>query len=170
LSELLRDPRYVLPLAVLLFVIVISAAMGAGPSAVDSAVPDVRGRGLPFIPAPTPTPDYTNDYQRAIDLGTLREASLAYYRLNGYFPSTHDTVVPLCEGQADAGCILKQSARGVPIGDGEAPYYYVSDGTTYAIFIAKSDAPGDPALCPGALPPGLTDRPLMCMVVGAPVP
>lgn len=168
MSELIRDPRYIVPLGVLIFVIVISAAMGAGPKAVDSAVPDVTGRGLPFIPDPTPTPDYTNDYQRAIDLGTLREAALAYHARNGFFPSTNETVVPLCEGKADAGCVLKQSARGIPVGDGESPYFYVSDGSTYAVFIARSDVAGASGECPPALPSQLSSGPVTCVQVRVP--
>jgi len=159
LSELLRDPRYVIPLIMLIVVIVISAAMGAGPNAVDSAVPSVPG--IPREGEPSPTPDVSNDYRRAIDLGTLREAAQNFYRRNGLYPSTAGAVVALCIDALDVGCTLRE-ARGLPSGDGEFPYHYASDGATYALFIARADTPGDIDACPASLPPALSDVPVMC--------
>jgi len=159
LSELFRDPRYLIPLAMLVGVIVISAAMGAGPAAVDSAVPAVPG--IPRTENPTPTPDASNDYRRAIDLGVLRDAAQTFYRTHGSFPSTGGAVVALCVDAADAGCALRE-ARGLPSGDGEFPYHYASDGSAYAVFIARADTPGDETQCPATLPPSLSGMPVMC--------
>jgi hypothetical protein len=162
LSELLRDPRYLLPLAMLLGVIIIAAAMGAGPKAVTSAVPEI-----PYVPRAAtaePTVDLVRDYGRAIDLGALREAALEAHRRTGTFPDSGGNVVPLCATITDVGCALRE-ARGLPSGDGDRPYYYASDGATYAIFIARSDARGDMTRCPAALPAELLDVSLMCVFV-----
>ena len=161
-----RDPWYVVPLGMLVGVIIISAAMGAGPSAVDSAVPSVPG--IPRQIEPTPTPDYTNDYTRTADLFALKDAALNYYRRNGFFPTTNNAIVALCSGNADAGCVLRQSVRGIPVGDGESPYYYMSDGSSYVIFVARSDAQGDLTQCPSALPPDLANTPVICSYAEAP--
>ncbi len=164
MSELFRDPRYLLPLAMLVGVIIISAAMGAGPAAVDSAVPAVPG--IPRAGSPTPTPDVSNDYRRAIDLGILREAAESFHRKNGSFPNTNSAVVALCVDAVDAGCSLRE-ARGLPSGDGEFPYYYASDGATYAVFIARADFLSDATACSVTLPSHLRDYPVMCSRVEA---
>lgn len=166
MSELLRDPRYLLPLAMLSGVIIISAAMGAGPKAVTSAVPEI-----PYVPraevaTPEPTVDLVRDYGRAIDLGALGEAALDVHRRTGAFPDSGGRVVALCATIGDVGCALRE-ARGLPSGDGDRPYYYISDGSTYAMFIARSDARGDMSRCPLELPPELRDVPLMCVYVEA---
>jgi hypothetical protein len=140
-------------------VIIISAAMGAGPAAVDSAVPAVPG--LPRSDGPTPTPDVSNDYRRAVDLGLLREAAREYYQKRGSFPNTGGRVVALCAATVDAGCALRE-ARGLPSGDGESPYYYVSDGASYAVFIARTDFVDDPSACPKPLPRELAEGTVMC--------
>ena len=165
MSELFRDPRYLIPLAMLIGVIVISAAMGAGPDAVDSAVPAVPG--LPRAGEPSPTPDLSNDYRRAIDLGVLREAALTFYKKTGVFPNTRGAAVTLCVDAVDVGCSLRE-ARGLPSGDGELSYYYASDGVSYAVFIARADNPGDQSECPPALPPQLVGMPLICARTEAP--
>jgi hypothetical protein len=164
LSELIRDPRYTLPLAMLVAVIIISAAMGAGPGAVDSAVPS-----LPYVPrqdaaAPTASPELVRDYARASDLGALREAALASYRRTGAFSDTRGGVVELCSEPAGTACALLE-ARGLPSDDGTHPYYYASDGLTYAVFIARAEVQGDETPCPAALPPDLANTALICVRV-----
>ncbi len=167
MSELFRDPRYVIPLAMLIFVIVVSAAMGAGPSAVDSAVPEI-----PFVPrqeesAAPPSAELMKDYQRAVDLGNLHDAALAVRERTGAFPSTNGAVVELCASSADRGCTIRE-ARGLASGDGEFPYYYASDGATYATFVARAETQGDTSRCPAPLPAALESAPVMCVRVEAP--
>jgi hypothetical protein len=160
----MRDLRYLLPLAMLLGVVLISAAMGAGPKAVTSAVPEI-----PYVPraqtgSSAPDPDLIRDQARAIDLGGLREAALDAHRRTGAFPDSGNSVVTLCETIGDAGCALRE-ARGLPGGDGEFPYYYASDGKTYAVFIARAESNGDTSKCPRDLPSGLKGVPLICVYV-----
>jgi hypothetical protein len=164
LSELLRDPRYLLPLAMLLAVILISAAMGAGPDAVTSAVPEIPYVPRADTPTPEPTSEHLRDYQRAADLGALREAALAVHRRTGAFPDSRNAIVPVCETVGDVGCALRE-ARGLPSGDGTRPYYYASDGESYAVFIARTDERADDSRCPMVLPVELRDKPLMCVFV-----
>ena len=169
MSELFRDPRYVIPLAMLIFVIIVSAAMGAGPGAVDSAVPSI-----PYVPrqgetqtAEPPSAALIKDYQRAVDLGKLHDAALAIRERTGAFPSTNDTVVELCASPADRGCAIREE-RGLASGDGEFPYYYASDGATYATFVARAETQGDVSRCPAPLPAALVGVPVMCVRVEAP--
>ncbi len=150
----------------LAMVIVISAAMGAGPNAVDSAVPSI-----PYVPRTGPesaSPDLTKDYARGIDLGQLREAALTYYRQNGSFPNTDGMIIPICDDGANVACGLKLAVSDVPIGDGDHPYQYASDGATYALFIAQSDVQGDFAQCPALVPVQLASSALMCTRLEAP--
>lgn len=166
MSELIRDPRYVIPLIMLVMVIVISAAMGAGPGAVDSAVPSI-----PYVPragSEATSPDLTKDYARGIDLGRLREAALVYYRQNGSFPNTDGMIIPICDDGANTACGLKLAASDIPLGDGEHPYQYASDGVSYALFIAQSDVQGDVAQCPALVPVQLASSALMCTRLEAP--
>lgn len=162
MSELLRDPRYLLPLAMLLSVILVSAAMGAGPDAVTSAVPEIPYVPRASSPTPVPTSEALRDFRRASDLGSLREAALAVHRRTGAFPDTAGEVLPVCEAVGDVGCALRED-RGLASGDGDRPYYYASDGETYAVFIARTDVRGDTARCPANLPAELRDVPLTCV-------
>jgi hypothetical protein len=165
LSELFRDPRYVIPLIMLMFVIVVSAATGAGPGAVDSAVPS-----LPYVPREegVPAPDLARDYARGVDLGKLREAALGYYRQAGSFPDTENQAVAICEDGANSACALRLVQEDLPLDDGEHPYYYASDGMTYALFIAKAEVKGDMSQCPELVPVELASSPLMCTRLEAP--
>ena len=168
MSELFRDPRYLMPLAVLFGVILISAAMGAGPGALDARVPSIPL--VPRAPENSATTDLTRDYARGIELGVLRETALSYYRQNGSFPGTGDRIIEICKDNANVACGLKLANPDIPIEDGRSPYLYASDGATYALFIARSDVQGDTAQCPELVPRELASHPLMCARVAAPVP
>lgn len=166
MTELLRDPRYLMPLAVLFGVILISAAMGAGPGALDARVPSIPL--VPRVPEDSSSPDLTRDYARGIDLGVLREAALGYHRQNGSFPNTDGRIIELCRDNGNVACGLRLANPDLPETDGKTPYLYASDGRTYALFIARSDVQGDTAECPELVPRELASKPLMCARVVAP--
>jgi hypothetical protein len=161
LRDIVRDPRYIAPLAVLVAVILVSAALG--------------GRALPSVGAsdqPTPTArptealspeDQLLDARRALDLGYLRDALALYRRRNGAYPSTGGRVATLCDKPSDAGCALSSLGSRLPFSDGELPYWYASDGATYFSLISRAQQSGDTSQCPRPLPKELAVAPVMCV-------
>lgn len=152
MTEIFRDPRYLVPLGILLAVIVVSAALVYDERAAQGS-------------APTPVPDAAAvvDYRRIVELGRLRDAAVEYARKHGELPSTHDEIVPLCALPDDAGCALRDVAPDLPADDGQLPYWYQSDGRSYFLFIARANADGDARDCPPVLPAPLSSGPVMCV-------
>ena len=97
------------------------------------------------------------DQLRRDDLETLRQALERYAAANGRYPSTANKVQTLCLYQTlDAGCALTTVLPGLPSRDPlGAPvangYWYLSDGTSFAL-MARQEATGvDKAQCPREL-------------------
>ena len=159
--DMVRDPRYIAPLAVLLAVILVSAALGG------RALPSVGASGRPSAtPGPTEVlsrEDQLLDARRALDLGKLRDALTLYRRRNGTYPSTAGRITTLCDQPSDAGCALSSLGAKLPFSDGELPYWYASDGSTYFALIARAQQAGDTSRCPGPLPDELAVAPVMCI-------
>lgn len=149
-----RDPRYLLPLAILLGVIVVSAVL---------VYNDQAAAGSAATPEPPADPALVADYYRSIDLGKLRDAAVEYVRQNGWLPSTQNQIQPVCAAAGDAGCALHDVRDGLPAGDGRDPYWYQSDGETYFLFIARANHAHDRSDCPPVLPPALVAGPIMCL-------
>ena len=169
--EMFRDPRYLAPLAVLLGVIFLSAALaqhGSKGSAAASALsPTVLAATA--TPDPTPTPDGAAiDARRLRDLVKVRDALLAYRRQHGKFPVTKNGITTICAAPTDAGCVLSETGS-VPFADGDQPYWFISDGARVAL-VARAESASDPAQCPAALPAALVGTPVMCLKFDRPAP
>ena len=113
-------------------------------------------------PAPAAADPVALDFARALDLNSVRDALIAYEARNGAFPSTGGGLTTLCASKNDRGCALREVAAGVPFNDGLAPYWYASDGRTYTLAARAALPQADTSQCPDALPPELSDTPIMC--------
>ena len=113
-------------------------------------------------PTPNATDPVTLDFARALDLNAIRDALIDYEVRNGAFPSTGGALTTLCATKNDRGCALREVNAGVPFNDGVAPYWYASDGGTYTLVARAALPQGDTSRCPDALPPELSDTPIMC--------
>ncbi|HXK34446.1 MAG TPA: hypothetical protein VNM91_10585 [Dehalococcoidia bacterium] len=150
MTEIFRDPRYLVPLGILLAVIVVSAALVYDGRTAQSS-------------APAPDAATVVDYRRIVDLGRLRDAAVEYGRKHAELPSTSDEIVPLCALPGDAGCAFRDVAPDLPVDDGQLPYWYQSDGRSYFLFIARANKHGDTRDCPPVLPAPLSSGPVMCV-------
>jgi hypothetical protein len=163
---MLRDPRYLLPLAVLAGVILVSAAF-ARQGHVSSAAGTVAGAATAAAArtsasAPEATPDDASvDHRRAGDLAAIQEALDAYRQRTGGYPDTKKALTTLCAYPGDAGCALSSIAPDLPFSDGEVAYRYESDGSSYHL-IAPARAQGDTSQCP-RLPQELASASLICV-------
>lgn len=164
-----RDPRYLVPLSVLLGVILVSAALaqnGPGTRAASSPSPTpaaTQDSPSATEPPPPPTPDDAAiDARRMQDLVKVRDALLAYRRQHGKFPVTKNGITTLCANPSDPGCVLGSVAGGAPFADGDQPYWFLSDGTR-VVLVAPAQIASDTAQCPPALPPALAGGPVLCL-------
>lgn len=163
---MLRDPRYLAPLGVLLGVILLSAVLAqraSGDSAAASA-PSATAviDDATATPAPTSTPDGgAIDAARLQDLVKVRDALLAYRRLHGKFPITKNAAT-ICAAPSDPGCVVALEPGTVPFADGDQPYWFVSDGARVTL-IAPAHTPFNAAQCPPVLPAILTGQPVICL-------
>jgi hypothetical protein len=148
-----RDPRYLLPLAILLGVIVVSAVLVANErAAAGSAAPGSEAEAAAVV-----------DYYRSIDLNRLRDAAIEYGRRHGLLPTTGGLIQQVCATPQDAACALREVAEQLPAGDGRDPYWYQSDGSSYFLFISRANGEHDRSDCPPVLPPALVAVPIMCL-------
>jgi type II secretory pathway pseudopilin PulG len=167
----LRDPRYIVPLAVLICVIGVSAALGRSAS-------NAAGEPVASTPtaeataAPTATPlgpsqeDAALDARRRSDLAAIAVALDAYRTRNGSYPSTQNDFATLCAQAFDAGCLLTTVTKQLPANDRTYPYWYQSDGTTYTLFSRLQTAVAD-SDCPAQTPPALANMPTVCLSGGS---
>src|SRR5205823_1898603 len=95
----------------------------------------------------------------------LREALSAYYKRRGSYPDTNDAVIRLCETVSRPACALGAVVRDDPSSTGSLPYWYASDGDTYAAFVSPAAAGSSTEDCPPNLPWLLAAMPLMCVRV-----
>ena len=164
-----RDPRYLAPLAVLIGVIFLSAALaqhGSKGSAAASAV-SPTATAAAAQPTAIPTPDDAAlDAHRLQDLVKVRDALLAYRRQHGKFPVTKNGITTICAAPTDPGCVLSETGS-VPFADGDQPYWFISDGARVAM-VARAATASDPAQCPAALPAALAGAPVMCLKLDRP--
>jgi hypothetical protein len=161
-SELLRDPRYLVPLAILVAVLLLSVAWGRGNRSVSGTEPADPTAGT--LDAGVAPPSLTADGRRSFDLSRIRDALAVYRQRYGGFPGTANVTTTLCAQPTDAGCALGGVVRRLRFADGAGrPYWYVSDGATYYALIAASDADGDPGMCPTPLPVEVAGGPVMCV-------
>jgi hypothetical protein len=164
LVEMLRDPRYLLPLALLLLVIAISFALGRGNTHAQSNMPIVRVSAGAAVGTAT-ADDAAIDARRTADLQRLKEALVLYRRRRGAVPSTNNAIVPACVVPTDAGCALSVAQNDLHYADGGDPYWYASDGTRF-VLIAPMKSAADASDCPPGLPAELAVGPLFCLKGG----
>lgn len=168
-----RDPRYLLPLAILIGVIVVSAALvergRTSAKTASPAAPAVSVTAIGDAPAAEATPrldDQFVDARRALDLVQLRDALAEYRKQHNGYPSTDGAVTTLCATPSDAGCALSSIMPDAPFGDDGGPYWYVSDGRNFATLIAIAKLPHVRGQnCPRQLPPALSGGQLICVSV-----
>jgi hypothetical protein len=160
LVELLRDPRYLAPLGVLIVVILIASLLGRGDSHAQSQAP----AGQPHATGPVdPTPDTAAiDARRMSDLTRGRDALEDYLGRYGSFPNTRNTLTTLCAQPSDAGCELKNVSHDLSFSDGDAVYWYASDGARF-VLIATALTAQDTGDCPVGLPAELAAAPVICV-------
>jgi hypothetical protein len=165
---MLRDPRYTVPLGILLGVILVSAVlMNRQTSAASPAVPSTTPSAVDAAAA-TPVPaDQSLDWSRAADLAKLRGAVELYHTRRGAYPSTGNAVVQICADPVKPSCAVAAVVRQDPAAAESLPYWYVSDGSTYATFVSPADVAGDPKDCPPRLPSPLASKPVMCVRIQA---
>lgn len=168
-----RNPRYWLPIFVLVAVIVVSTAFALVEDGNDATLvtnPPASAIETPAAaaasPTPAPAPDLYQvwyDARRALELGKLHDALIAYKTRFGAYPSTGGAAQTICAKPSDAGCALSNVATDLSYTDGEFPYWYASDGATYYKLISKAEIAGDTGQCPDDLPAELAGGPVICL-------
>jgi hypothetical protein len=158
----LRNPRYLLPLAALIAVTVISLALAQATSTDAGSSPQTVARPTAVPASPTPVAQSPADGRRAADLATIGDLLATYKSRNGTYPTTDKYFATLCQLAFDAGCLLTTISKNLPVTDGANPYWYQSDGQSYTLF-AVADAKPDPDICPAEVPPALAGKPLICL-------
>ena len=149
MSRVLRDPSYMISLAVLGAVLAISVALGRG-----------------AFSASTPNPQATIaqvllDWRRLLDLDA-NSAALEMYRARyGVYPSS-EGFTTFCSLAYDPGCLVTFVTTKASASDGTYPYWYWSDGKTYTLF-ARVEMPIVGNRCPDEVPPPLADTPVFCL-------
>jgi len=159
----LRNPPYLLPLAALIAVTVISLALAQATStdavSTPRTVAQASATAVPATPAAAQSPA---DARRAADLAKVGDLLATYRSRNGTYPTTEKYFATLCQLAFDAGCLLTTVSKDLPVTDGATPYWYRSDGQSYTLF-AVADAKADPDNCPAETPPTLAGKPLICL-------
>jgi hypothetical protein len=153
-----RDPRYLVPLGVLVAVILISAVLGRAAESTDApAGSDVRSSGV------APTPDASlRDLQRTGDLFRVRDALEAYRSQHGAVPSTGNVLMALCEDRDDPGCSLESIDHQLKFSYDGDRYWYASDGQRFVV-IARADQAAPTNECPVGLPREIAGKPIICV-------
>lgn len=160
MTDVIRDPRYWLSLAVLIGVIVLSAAKGSSGTGAPSAIvePTITATASPAGPS---TADVELDQKRRDDLATIAEVLDEYRAKHGAYPSTHNEFGTVCNMPFDAGCQLVNISWKLPVSDGTYPYWWQSDGRDYTLFTRVQTPVADNG-CPAVVPPALTGLNLVC--------
>lgn len=166
----LRDPRYAVPLGVLLAIVVLSLALtrassgdGRGGDAARGPE-DVSPMAATRTPTPTGTPSLDSillDLRRREDVVNIVAALQTYRGRYGSYPTTGGTTTTLCSNAEDAGCGLSAVAESLPAGDGRSAYWYSSDGESFAV-VTRIDGVESPSDCPQDLPGELGGARLYC--------
>src|SRR5437899_3252399 len=132
---MLRDPRYLLPLAILVGVIAVAALLADGDA---RAASNLTQPAMPATPVDAGSRSgvgpagiaLRHDLRRSQDLEELRSGVAVYHVHHGAYPNTDNAVTPMCEAPSDAGCEVAAVAA-VRFDDGDLPYWYASDGESY---------------------------------------
>jgi hypothetical protein len=165
-----RDPWYGSSLAALCVILAAGGLFLATRSSDGDVAPDAIVNVTATVvstPAaaasPTPVPDpVTFDYARALDLLKVGKALDAYYEQHGTYPDSEGEVTTLCDETGDPGCVLTTVMIDVPFDDGNDPYWYLSDGSTFTLVARSALSQEDTTACPADLPPAITGVPVMC--------
>ncbi len=160
MADVIRDPRYWLSLAVLIGVIVVSAATGGSGTSVSDATGEPVIVATPSPVGPSPA-DAELDQKRSEDLATIAEVLETYRATHGAYPSTHNEFGTVCDMPFDAGCQLIDTSWKLPVSDGTYPYWWQSDGRAYTLF-TRVQTPVTDTACPAIVPPALTGLDLVC--------
>jgi hypothetical protein len=164
---MLRDPWYVVSLAVLFGVIAVSLGFAGGSSAASTP----NASPIPSTGAIDPTPaaepprapaQAALDARRAEDLDADAAALEIYRTRNGAYPSSEENFMTFCKLAFDPGCQVIAVTTKISAGDGTYPYWYRSDGKTYTLF-ARAEAESADSRCPSELPPQLVSAPVLCV-------
>lgn len=166
-----RDPWYVASLLAIVAVIVLAISFSRGgddaaadepQAAVATATPTARAAATPTA---VKTPGYDMvllDAKRAGDLDAIADAVELFRQRTGRYPTTTGGAYEhVCTPASDVGCGL--ASYGVTaFDDGELPYWYSSDGSTYFNLVATSAFTHDVSAC-GTLPGELSGKPAICI-------
>lgn len=162
MSNIIRDPAYVVGVLVLAGVIALSVVLGDGSS--SAAVPPhvAASPSAPTAVAPpevaTPTP---LDARRASDL-EKDQAALGDYRLKtGGYPTSEGLFVEFCHYGFEPGCSLISFSKEISGGDGIRQYWYRSDGKEFTLY-AESETASPNGRCPAEQPPQFASAPALC--------
>jgi hypothetical protein len=168
--DTIRDPRYSLPLAVLICVIVVSAVLGRTGTQASTAQDAPAASGPTVVSSPAPSgpsaADVALDTRRRDDLASVAGALDAYRAKAGVYPSTQGDFATLCVRAFDAGCLLTTVTKQLAASDGAYPYWYQSDGKTYTLFTRLQTAM-DANGCPAQAPPALASVSIYCLSGGS---
>ncbi len=160
MNNSLRNPRYLLPLGVLIAVTIVSLALAQATTPDGGSQPQVAAPTAAAVP--TAATESPADAARAADLATIADVLATYKSRNATYPTTQQYFATLCQLAFDAGCLLTTVSKDLPVTDGTTPYWYRSDGQSYTLF-AAADASPDPDTCPAETPPALAGKPLICL-------
>ena len=166
MSNALRDRGY-LASAALLAVIASLALFLVLHRGGDAAVDSVATPATEPTATATP-PSYASvllDTKRQLDLARLGDALEAYRQRTGAYPSSYGNFTTFCVAPLDAGCLVVATRRDLPTTDGLSPYWYQSDGVTYALF-SRAESVSPDEQCPGDVPPALESGPVFCLTSG----
>ena len=171
-AVLLRDRVFAGALAGLMVLAAVAGVASRADSAAESTESAPTATATLARPTGTPTATPTQgeivqDSRRRLDLARNAEALELYHKQRGSYPSTTDEFQTFCSKQWDAGCQVLSVTSDISGSDGETPYWYRSDGASYAMF-APSQTPPDGDACPNELPPALADEPVFCLIGGRP--
>jgi hypothetical protein len=170
-----RNPRYWVPMLVLIAVIGISPLLAGGGSSDASGGPSKPAptaapptRVATAAPTSTPEPDLDDvliDSRRALDLAKLADALELYRQRYRVYPGTGGEVVTVCASQGNAGCALTSVAtQSLSFNDGEGnAYWYASDGSTYFVLASRVEIARDESACPADLPAELAGGSVLCV-------
>ena len=154
MGRMLRDPSYVVSLAVLFGVIAVSLGFAAGSSSASAPSPSA-------VPSPT-LAQVLLVSRRALDLSADAAALETYRARYDAYPSSEGLFMTFCNLAYDPGCRVISVTEKISAGDGTYPYWYRSDGKTYTLF-AQVETPLANNHCPAELPPLLASLPVLCV-------
>jgi len=163
--EILRNWRYMLPVAALGVIAIVAVGLGGSPqhhaAATAGTTPERTATAATVLGTPAPG-DVLLDARRRLDLAAIRDALEGYRFRFGAYPSTGEAYQGVCATAGEALCALQWIDAKLPSSDGHTGYRYRSDGTTYVLYSAITTRDGSSS-CPDATPPGLSADEVFCL-------